>query len=153
MVRIDDQFRDELARMRRFDQDLEPDGPYRPHAGAFYFKFVRRNAATTSSSILLSLGHLDQLLDAGELTGARGGLRLSYRSLDGHYLRTEPFVELVQSGYVGTRGATTTHLQALIEASLNGGKAVVAGVQSALGEARRQARLCPQLGRKLSRDG
>ena len=72
-----------------------------------------------------------------ELTGPRGGVRLSYRRLDGHYLRTEPFIELVRSGYVGTRGATTAHLQALIDASLNGGKAVVAGVQSALGDAMR----------------
>lgn len=135
-VRIDDQFRDELERMRRFDQDLEPEGPYRLHSGAFFFKFVRRRAATNSAGILLSLGHLDQLLAAGELSGPRGGLRLSYRGLAGHYLRTEPFVELVRSGYVGTRGATTAHLQALIDASLNGGKAVVAGIQSALGEVR-----------------
>jgi hypothetical protein len=45
-------------------------------------------------------------------------------------------VELIRSGYVGTRGATTTHLQTLIDASLDGGKAVVAGVQSALGKAK-----------------
>lgn len=136
-VRIDDQFRDELGRMQRFDQDLDPEGPYRLHSGAFFFKFVRRRAATSSAGILLSLGHLDQLMAAGELTGPRGGLRLSYKGLAGHYLRTEPFVELVRSGYVGTRGATTAHLQALIDASLDGGKAVVAGVQSALGEVRR----------------
>jgi hypothetical protein len=136
-VRINEQFRDELARMRRFDQDLEPEGAYRLHPGAFFFKLVRRRAATNSAGILLSLGHLDQLLAAGELSGPRGGLRLSYRTLDGHYLRTEPFVELVRSGYVGTRGATTAHLQALIDASLDGGKAVVAGLQSALGGSRR----------------
>lgn len=34
--------------------------------------------------------------------------------------------------HVGTRGATTDHLQSLIEASLDGGKAVVAGIQTAL---------------------
>ena len=82
----------------------------------------------------MSLGHLDQMLQEGDLSGPRGGLRLSYSSLAGHYLRSEPFVELIRSGYVGTRGATTTHLQALIEASLNGGKAVVAAVQTALAE-------------------
>ncbi|SFH92522.1 hypothetical protein [Methylobacterium brachiatum] len=135
-VRIDDQFRDELARMRRFDRDLDPEGAYRLHPGAFFFKFVRRRAATNSAGILLSLGHFDQLMEAGEFTGEKGGLRLSYRSLDGHYLRTEPFVGLVRSGYVGTRGATTAHLQALIDASLNGGKAVVAGIQTALGDAK-----------------
>lgn len=131
-VRIDSQFDDELNRMRQFDRDLDPTGPYRLNAGAFFFKFVRRHAAARTAGILVSLGHLDQMLHEGDLSGPRGGLRLSYSSLAGHYLRSEPFVELIRSGYVGTRGATTTHLQALIEASLDGGKAVVAAVQTAL---------------------
>ena len=118
--------------MRRFDRDLAPNGPYRLNSGAFFFKLVRRNAATNSADILLSLGHLDQLMEGGELNGPAGGLRISYRSLDGHYLRGDGFVELVRSGYVGTSGATTDHMQALIEASLRGGKAVVAAIQTAL---------------------
>jgi hypothetical protein len=132
LVRIDQQFKNELGRMRRFDRDLAPNGPYRLNSGAFYFKFIRRNAATNSAGILLSLGHLDQMVKEGVLSGPSGGLRVSYRSLEGHYLRGEGFVELVRSGYVGTRGATTDHLQTLITASLTGGKAVVAGVQTAL---------------------
>ena len=133
-VRIDQQFEDELERMRRFDRDLDPAGSYRLNAGAFFFKFVRRHAATTTASILVTLGHLDHMLDDGRLSGPRGGLRLGYETLAGQYLRNEPFVELIRSGYVGTRGATTLHLQALIEASLEGGKAVVAGIQTALAE-------------------
>ncbi len=132
IVRIDDQFDDELARMRRFNRDLEPKGAYRLDAGAFFFKLVRRHASAKSAGILLSLGHLDHMLEDGALVGPAGGLRISYQTLDGHYLRSEPFVELVRSGYVGTRGATTDHLQALIEASLKGGNAVVAGIQRAL---------------------
>lgn len=132
IVRINDQFKDELKRMRRFDRDLASDGPYRLNSGAFFFKLVRRNAATSSAGILLSLGHFDQMMSEGALTGPAGGLRISYQSLEGHYLRGDGFVELVRSGYVGTRGATTEHLQALIEASLDGGKAVVAGIQTAL---------------------
>jgi hypothetical protein len=132
LVRIDRQFNDELERMRCFDRDLAPDGPYRLNSGAFYFKLVRRNAATNSAGILLSLGHLDKMLTGGALSGPSGGLRISYRSLEGHYLRGEGFVELVRSGYVGTRGATTEHLQTLIKASLEEGRAVVVGVQTAL---------------------
>jgi hypothetical protein len=79
----------------------------------------------------LSLGHLDQLMYEGALTGPAGGLRISYRSLHRHYLRGEGIAELVRSGYIGTRGATTDHLQVLIEASLGGGKAVVAAIQTA----------------------
>jgi len=132
IVRINAQFTDELSRMRRFDRDLAPDGPYRLNSGAFFFKLVRRNAATTSAGILLSLGHLDHLMGSGELAGPAGGLRISYQSLDGHHLRSDGFVELIRSGYIGTRGATTDHMQALIEASLRGGKAVVAAIRTAL---------------------
>lgn len=78
---------------------------------------------------MLSLGHLDRLMAEGDLTGGRGGLQVSYQSLDGHYLRSDPFVDLVRSGYIGTRNATTEHLQVLIDAALAGGRAVVAGLQ------------------------
>ena len=36
IVRIDDQFEEEMERMRRFDRDFDPRGPYRLHAGAFF---------------------------------------------------------------------------------------------------------------------
>jgi hypothetical protein len=134
IVRIDDQFKDELDRMRRFDRDLDPTGAYRLNSGAFYFKFVRRQAAARSAGIVVSLGHFEQLLAEGGLTGPRGGLRLSYDALDGHYLRGGAFVELVRSAYVGTRGATTDHLRSMIEASLAGGRGVVAALQTGLGE-------------------
>lgn len=132
IARVDDQFKEELSRMRKFDRDIAPNGPYRLSSGAFFFKLVRRYASTESAGMLLSLGHFDQLLAEGGLQGPRGGLRISYRGLDGHYLRGEGFVELVRSGYIGTRGATTQHLQTLINASLKQGKAVVAGIQQRL---------------------
>lgn len=131
LVPIDGQFKDEMARMQRFDCDLAVDGPYRLNPGAFFFKFVKRNAATGSAGILMSFGHLHHLLQEGGAHGPRGGLRLSYGALDGHYLRSEAFVELVRSGYVGTRGATTAHMETLIDAALNGGRAVVAAMQTA----------------------
>lgn len=129
LVRIDAQFRDEVARMQRFDKDLDTDGPYRLNPGAFFFKLVKRNSAISSAGIILSLGHLTRLLADGATSGPHGGLRIAFSKLDGHYLRSEAFVELVRSGYVGTRGATTSHVQALIEAALNGGRGVVAAIQ------------------------
>lgn len=132
LVPIDTQFRDELARMTTFDKDLAPDGPYRLNSSAFFIKLVKRYASTEAASILLSLGHLNQLIADGQLTGKRGGLRISYRSLGGHYLRTDPFVDLVRSGYIGTRGTTTKHFSALIDAALNGGRAVVAAMHTSM---------------------
>ena len=130
IARIDGQFVDELRRMRTFDKDLAPEGDYRLNSSAFFFKFVRRYARANAAGIMLSLGHLDRLMEDGNLTGGRGGLRISYGSLDGHYLRSDPFVELVRAGYVGTRNATTDHLEVLIDAALRGGRAVVAGLQT-----------------------
>ena len=78
----------------------------------------------------MSKGHLDQLLADERLRGTRGGLRVSFQSLDGHYLKGEAFVEVIRSGYIGSRGATTEHLLSLIEAALVGGRAVVAAFKS-----------------------
>jgi hypothetical protein len=97
----------------------------------------RRRRAATDISEDDELDDQEWIVRINVLAGPAGGLRISYEDLDGHYLRGEGFVELVRSGYIGTRGATTEHLQALVEASLDGGKAVVAGIQSALARAAR----------------
>ncbi len=128
-VRIDSQFQGELDRMRQFDRDFDPDGPYRLHQGAFFMKMMKRRSAASAAGIVISLGHLDHMLGQGELRGSRGGLRIDHAELDGHYLRSDAFVELVRSGYIGTRGATTRHLRELIEATLAEGRAVVAAIQ------------------------
>jgi hypothetical protein len=130
LVAINQQFMDELNRMERFDRDLSDGRPYRLNSGPFFFKLVKRDAVANSAGILLSKGHLDQLLADGQLKGPRGGLRISFQALDGHYLQGEAFVELVRSGYIGSRGAITAHLQALIEAALVGGRAVVAAIET-----------------------
>ena len=132
MVPINKQFQAELDRMACFDRDLSPDGTYRLNSGAFFFKLIKRNAGLNTAGIVLSLGHLKQLIADGEATGPKGGLRISYKTLDGHYLRSDPFVGLIGSGYIGTREATTEHLTQLINAALSGGRAVVAAMQSAM---------------------
>ena len=131
IIPINRQFREELSRMARFDRDLSAKGPFQLNPGAFFFKLVKRYASVDAAGIILSLGHLKELILEGKASGPRGGLRVSYNSLQGHYLRGEAFVELIRSGYIGTRGATTDHLRELIEAAVNGERAVVAAVQSA----------------------
>jgi hypothetical protein len=129
IVRLNDQFLDEIDRMEWFMRDLSPNGPYRLNPLPFFVKLVKRDSKTSTAGILLSLEHLRQLIDAEAVSGPRGGLRISYRDLDGHYLRGEAFIELVRSGYVGSRGATTGHLKSLVDAALDDGRAVVAAVQ------------------------
>ena len=132
VVEVDEQFRKELARMDMFDKELAAKGPFRLNSGAFFFKLMKRNSGVKSSGIILSLGHFKDLVSSGRLTGPRGGLRINYAELNGHYLRGEAFVDLIRSGYIGTRAATTDHLQNLIEAATNGGRAVVAAIQSTI---------------------
>lgn len=131
-VPINAQFQSEMERMKKLDSDLSPDGPYRLNPGAFFFKLVRRHSAIKSAGIMLSLHHLTQLIEDGCTAGPRMGLRINYKELDGHYLRSDPFIELVRSGYIGTRSGTTDQLQILIEAALTGGRSVVAAIQSAM---------------------
>jgi hypothetical protein len=130
LVRINPQFQSEIARMKNFDRELPGAKPYRLNPGAFYIKLVRRNGDANGAGIILSLAHLEDLMAEGRAQGERGGLRISYEDLDGHYLRSEAFVELVRSGYIGTRGATTEKMWQLVQAGLTGGRAIVAAIQS-----------------------
>ena len=133
IVVINDQFKKEIARMEAFDQPAgDVSAPYRMNPSPFFFKLVRRRGSTNGSGIMLSLGHLQQLHVAGALTGPRDGLRIAYSELQGHYLRSESFVELVRSGYIGSHSATTDAFQALIGGTLAGGRSVVAAIQHAL---------------------
>lgn len=141
-VRVDHQFKKELEKMTKFDKDLDPKGSYRLNPTAFFFKLVKRNAETKSAGIILSREHLQSLIDAGALTGPKAGLRISYRELDGHYIRSGGFVELVRSGYIGSRGATTEHLETLMQTAMAEGRAVVGAIQFVLAsEPSRQSRV------------
>jgi hypothetical protein len=133
IVRINEQFRDELARMKRYMKDLSPDDSYRLNPQPFFVKLVKRDATTSTTGILISVEHLEYLIEGGAMFGTRGGLRISYQALDGHYLVAQAFIELVRSGYIGTRGATTEHMKVLIDATLENGTAVVAAIQSGAG--------------------
>ena len=54
------------------------------------------------------------------------------------YLSNEEFLQLAKQGYVGTRGATTEHLQQVILESFHAGRGVIFTVdQTEPGQARR----------------
>ena len=99
--------------------------PYRLNSGAFFLKLVKRYASTAASSIILSLGHFKHLLERGELNDPKDGLRIRYSDFKGHYLRADAFVDLIRSGYIGTRGATTQHLETLIRQTIRDGRSLV----------------------------
>ncbi|MGH9905210.1 MAG: hypothetical protein ACRD8U_06445, partial [Pyrinomonadaceae bacterium] len=57
------------------------------------------------------------------------GLRVSYKSLGGRYLRQGPFLDLIRSGYIGAHAETTQHLKVLVDAVLDSDRSVVAAIQ------------------------
>jgi hypothetical protein len=86
-------------------------------------------------SFLVSLDHLNQILSAPKTKGPRGGIRVSYESLDGSYLREADMLGLVRSGYVGTHRAETDVLATIIAEVAKGNKAVVLAWQQKIQEA------------------
>lgn len=123
--RPDEQLRHEIARMQlpSFHGTLTD---YRLNRNPFFFKFVKRKVVEDShQSFLISLDHLNRILTSAEAKGPREGIRLSYKALDGTYLREADLVSLIRSGYVGTHRAETEALATIISAVAGGNKALV----------------------------
>jgi hypothetical protein len=121
----------EIARMKRFAAQHAP-GPleYRLNAQVFYLKFVKRDGALSNGGVVTPIDHYERLLVDPACKGPRNAVRISYESLQGRYMRQGPFLDLIQSGYIGAYAATTDHFIALVQAVLDGNRAVVAAVQS-----------------------
>lgn len=123
----------ELARMKHFAKQHAP-GPleYRLNPQVFYLKFVKRDAALSSGGIVTPIDHYERLLADPACKGPRKAIRISYESLGGRYMRQGAFLDLIQSGYIGAHAATTNHLSILVQAVLDGNRAVVAAIQTSL---------------------
>jgi hypothetical protein len=122
---------DQIAKMKRFAVQNAP-GPleYRLSPQVFYLKFIKRDAAITNGSIITPIDHYEQLLADPACRGERNGVRISYDSLNGRYMRQGAFVDLIKSGYIGAYAATTDHFEALIQSVLDGDRALVAAIQT-----------------------
>jgi hypothetical protein len=83
--------------------------------------------------VITPLDHFEKVRADPSFKGPKQGLRLSFKSLNGRYLRQTPFLDLIRCGYIGAHAQTTTDLCTLIEAILDGNKAVVAAVQKKVG--------------------
>lgn len=134
LFRPNSQLRDEISRMKLpgFNGTLSD---YRLSQNPFFFKFVKRKiVADTHQSFFVSLDHLKQLLAAPEAKGPKGGIRLSYNTLDGTYLREADMLGLIRSGYIGTHKAETGALEPIIHEASKGNKAIVLAWQQKIQE-------------------
>jgi hypothetical protein len=131
IYRPDQQFEEERARMKRFSTENLPGAyEYRLNTGVFYIKFVKRDGALRNGGIVIPLDHYELLRTDPACRGPRDGLRISYDSLSGRYLRATAFVNLLQSGYIGAHADDTAHFTILIDGVLKNERAVVAALQT-----------------------
>ena len=130
IYRPDDQLTEEIRRMERFAA-VHPPGPheYRLNPAVFFLKFVKRDGSLSDGSIIMPIGHFERLRKDPACRGPRKGLLISYETLAGRYLRQSAFLDLVRSGYIGGHAETTSSLTSLVDAVLNGERAVVAAIQ------------------------
>jgi hypothetical protein len=130
IYRPDQKLKEEVRRMQMFaaKHSLGP-YEYRLNPEMFYLKFVKRDAAIRNGGILMPIDHFEKLRNDPLCRGPKKGLRVSYESLSGRYLRQGPFLDLIRSGYIGGHAETTRHMKVLIDAVLDANRAVVAAIQ------------------------
>jgi hypothetical protein len=102
---------------------------YRLNPAVFYLKFVKRDGLISDGAIITPLDHFERMREDPLCRGPKKGLRVSYTSLAGRYLRQGPFLDLVRAGYIGAHAETTALLKELVDAVLNGNRAVIAAIQ------------------------
>ena len=125
LFRPDRQFQVEVERMQ-IPASQEAMMDYRMNSSPFFFKFVKRRLLGSSpTSFLVSLDHLKKILASPEAQGPMGGVRVSYDSLEGTYLRQGDMISLISSGYVGTHRTQTEALATIIDEVSRGNRAVV----------------------------
>ena len=131
IYRPDKQLKKELQRMKTFSShQVASPKEYRLNSGVFYMKFVKRNGLIHNGGVILPLKHFKKVRKHKKSKGKRGGIRISYNALNGQYMRSGPFVNLISSGYIGSHVETTEHLTALIKAIVADGRSVVAAIES-----------------------
>lgn len=131
IYRPDKQLTKEVKRMKKFSKKQLPSvSEFRLNSGVFYMKFVKKNGLISNGGIILPLDHFSAVQNDPKSVGARGGVNVSYEALNGRYMRSAPFIDLISSGYIGSYAETTKHLVKLIEAIIQDGKSIVAAIQT-----------------------
>jgi hypothetical protein len=131
VYRPDGKLEDEIGRMDSFSLHASTtSADYRLNTQPFYLKFVKRNALLAQGSIITPLDHFKHLVGTPVGQGPKGGVRVSYDSLAGAYMRSGTFLDLIHSGYLGTFASDTDKFETLIREILKANRGVVAAIQT-----------------------
>jgi hypothetical protein len=121
VYRPDQQFRDELERMRKIKLGRKSTSHvgFRLHPGCRYLKICKpissldHSPQQLVSGMYLPVEYYDLLAESDAIRGPRGGIALSYDNVPRH-VSNNLFVSLVHGGWIGSHGATTKRLTDLV---------------------------------------
>ena len=140
----------ELQRMRRLWHGVrksnlgDSEEDYRLGLCPIFFKLCRRIVLEPDEGGIISGAYvpLDQwqkLVISPKTKGPRGGRRLGHFSLEGRYLTTTAFVELVQRGLVGTKTLDTHFVADIVERLVAEDHSVIYAVEQLRSRATRRS--------------
>jgi hypothetical protein len=140
VYRPDAHHRDQVAHMRRLGTPPDPVTPkeYRLSPDGCYFKICNPETLDPYTTALLPGMYLplelsELLIDSGEIAGPGGGPAFSYDTVE-RRLSNTLFTELVQAGWIGTRGNVSALLRPIVEFMVETGRSVVLAVGSPRGD-------------------
>lgn len=137
IYRADKQLKREIARMKKV-QISEP-GPltddWRLSPEPFWMKFVSDNKARPLNRRLLPgmylpLSYFELLLTDTRTAGPRGGRVVGWHNVGRRFDNTQ-FAALLRDGWIGSSGATSDQIAALVEAALTGDRTVTVALDYA----------------------
>ncbi|OBW98568.1 hypothetical protein [Gallibacterium anatis] len=126
IYRKDGQLDKEINRMK-LPLSVVSSDRFRLNANPYFLKFVKRKTHSEKkvTAFIIALEHFKQFILSPKSKGKNGGIRISYKALDGSYLREKEFLGLIRSGYIGTYVNQFQALQVIIDEIAKGNKAAV----------------------------
>lgn len=127
---------DELLRMDNFLKLLNAHPlsntliDYRLTDCPIFFKLCKKiELKVGDSSIVpgayISLNHWNILLKDPSMKGPKGGLQIGFHNLEKRYIGTQPFIELIQKGLLGTNVVASEKVAYFIEAAIKIGHSII----------------------------
>jgi len=134
-------YQDELCKMLSFAEILDntqhqiSPSEYRFHSGMFYFKLCPADIFEPTSTemirgMYLPLDYWAILVDSPSILGSKGGKRITFNNVE-RYFNNTIFIELVESGWIGSQITDNGFITEVIQAALENKRSVIlASLQS-----------------------
>ncbi len=86
---------------------------------------VKNNEGKIAPGAYIPLDQWERLLTDPSTLGKRDGRQIGYHTLNGRYLRTQTFVDIVQYGMIGTQADGSAKLARFVESAIEEGISVI----------------------------